>query len=65
MIHADPSLHSISHTKRQCYLQDEKSLQFYNHYTLLNCLMECEANVTYNHCGCNMYYQVAGFTLYH
>ena len=39
--------------------QDERTLQFYQHYSLLNCLMECEANVTYNHCGCNMYYQVS------
>ena len=38
--------------------QDEKPLQYYSHYTLLNCLMECEANVTYNHCACNMYFQV-------
>ena len=72
-MYADPALHKISPTKRQCYLQvrvkqilphdkeylqDEKSLKYYEHYTLLNCMMECEANVTWNHCGCNMYYQV-------
>ena len=39
-------------------IQEEKPLKFYKHYTLHNCLMECHANYTLIHCGCNMYFQV-------
>merc|ERR1719412_2804961 len=57
MIHASENLHHISYTRRQCYLADERKLKYYEHYSLLNCLMECQANVTWNHCHCNMYFQ--------
>ena len=39
-------------------IQEEKPLKFYQHYTLQNCVMECQANYTLIHCGCNMYFQV-------
>ena len=32
--------------------------RFYEHYSLLNCMTECQANYTFTHCGCNMYFQV-------
>ena len=32
--------------------------RFYEHYSLLNCMTECQANYTFSHCGCNMYFQV-------
>ena len=32
--------------------------RFYEHYSLLNCMTECQANYTFAHCGCNMYFQV-------
>ena len=34
-------------SKRGCYLDGEKDLAFFAHYTFLNCLMECEANMTH------------------
>lgn len=56
-IRADDSLHRIPPTTRQCFLQDERWLRFYEHYSLLNCMTECQANYTFAHCGCNMYFQ--------
>jgi len=56
-IRADDSLHKILPTIRQCFLSDERWLRFYEHYSLLNCMTECQANYTFSHCGCNMYFQ--------
>ena len=48
MIHADHKIHGIQYDKRQCFLADEKSLEYYQHYTFLNCFMECASNYTFN-----------------
>ena len=48
MIHADNKIHGIQYTKRQCFLANEKSLEYYQHYTFLNCFMECASNYTFN-----------------
>ncbi|XP_059082617.1 pickpocket protein 28-like isoform X1 [Tigriopus californicus] len=56
LMHAQESIHGISYTKRQCYLQHEKDLRFFRHYTFLNCFMECVSNFTFRTCGCVAYY---------
>jgi amiloride-sensitive sodium channel len=45
-IHADEAIHKFDYHKRQCYLQDEKYLQYYQHYSIINCFMECSVNYT-------------------
>ncbi len=47
MIHADEAIHGISWEKRGCYLEYEKSLEYFKHYSFLNCFMECSSNFTY------------------
>ena len=46
MIHADEAIHGISYEKRGCYLEDEKSLSYFRHYSFLNCFLECSSNFT-------------------
>jgi hypothetical protein len=46
-IRADEAIHKFSYHKRQCYLQSERQLKFYQHYSFLNCFMECAANYTF------------------
>ena len=47
VIHADTAIHGISYTKRGCYLENERELEFFKHYTFLNCFMECASNYTF------------------
>lgn len=37
---------------RQCYLDAERQLHFYKHYTTHNCRVECLTNYTLAQCGC-------------
>ena len=46
MIYATKNIYDISHKKRQCYLDHEKTLAYYQHYGFLNCFMECASNFT-------------------
>lgn len=45
-------------TKRGCYLQDERSLQFFKNYTKSNCQFECLANMTLTQCNCVQFFMV-------
>nr|XP_023021680.1 uncharacterized protein LOC111510056 [Leptinotarsa decemlineata] len=45
-----------SSTKRECYLQGEKDLKFFQNYTQFNCKLECLANHTLHLCGCVAFY---------
>ncbi|XP_059083484.1 pickpocket protein 28-like [Tigriopus californicus] len=56
MIHAEEQIHGISYIKRQCYLKGERRLKYLNHYTFLNCFMECASNFTFKTCDCVAYY---------
>lgn len=38
--------------RRQCYFNNERSLQFFRVYTQNNCELECFANLTLKMCGC-------------
>jgi len=46
-IHADAAIHTIGYEKRGCYIDGERKLAFYKHYTFINCYMECAANFTF------------------
>lgn len=48
VIHADDRIHGIDPHVRNCFLEGEKHLAFYQHYTSLNCLMECASNYTFH-----------------
>ena len=45
-IHSDNDITAIDMDKRGCYASGERRLAFYNHYSLLNCYMECVSNYT-------------------
>ena len=47
MIQADDAIHKFSTVKRQCYLEDEKELLYFKHYSFLNCFLECSTNYTF------------------
>lgn len=40
---------------RKCYLNSERHLRFFKHYTEFNCKMECLQNFTQAKCGCVKY----------
>ena len=46
MIEADDAIVNINSDTKACYLQSEKSLRFFTHFSYLNCIMECTANYT-------------------
>ena len=46
MLTAEPGISKVEHSKRACFLQDEKSLAFFQHYSYMNCFRECFANHT-------------------
>ncbi|KAJ2945603.1 hypothetical protein O0L34_g427 [Tuta absoluta] len=39
-------------SRRQCYFQNERYLQYFKVYTQANCEMECLTNFTFTRCGC-------------
>ena len=47
VIHADEAIHGIDIAKRGCYLEEERELTYFKHYTFLNCFMECVSNYTF------------------
>ncbi|XP_008207212.2 pickpocket protein 28-like [Nasonia vitripennis] len=53
---AQTSIMKISPKIRRCYFLKERKLRFYRTYTQRNCLQECEANFTLQHCNCMKYY---------
>ncbi|KAJ1524950.1 hypothetical protein ONE63_009806 [Megalurothrips usitatus] len=54
--HTASSLRDVSVAKRQCLFQRERYLNFYRTYTQRNCILECEANFTNQHCKCVAHY---------
>ena len=45
-IDTSEKIHHIETDIRQCYLEHERHLHYYQHYTYLNCFMECISNYT-------------------
>ncbi|XP_052753508.1 pickpocket protein 28-like [Galleria mellonella] len=52
MISTSNSLKSYSPEVRQCYFQHERYLRYFKIYTSKNCRLECQANYTFEKCGC-------------
>lgn len=50
------SLSSWKPNIRHCYYQNERTLKFFNIYTINNCDIECRANHSLKMCGCVAYY---------
>ncbi len=48
MIHAEEAIHAFSYETRGCYLEGEKTLSYFHHYSFLNCFMECSSNFTFS-----------------
>ena len=46
-IRAKEAIYKFDYAKRQCYLESDRSLHFFRHYSFLNCYMECSSNVTF------------------
>ena len=46
-IFANEAIHHIDYEIRQCFLESERSLHYYQHYTYLNCFLECVSNHTF------------------
>lgn len=40
---------------RKCYLDSERKLSYFRHYTEQNCVLECLSNFTLAKCGCVSY----------
>lgn len=38
--------------ERECYLLHEKTLKYFNFYSVSNCELECLTNITLLHCNC-------------
>ena len=45
--------------RRKCYLNNEKDLKFFKHYTKNNCEQECLAEETLKACGCVQFYMIS------
>ncbi|KAJ3655395.1 hypothetical protein Zmor_014527 [Zophobas morio] len=51
-----PAVKSLRPETRNCYLQNERPLQYFKLYTQSNCLLECLTNYTLKKCGCVQYF---------
>ncbi|RZF48040.1 hypothetical protein LSTR_LSTR002106 [Laodelphax striatellus] len=47
-------LRSLSPQDRGCYFDDEKKLKYFKIYTIRNCEIECETNITLKQCNCSL-----------
>lgn len=63
VIETSPAVLKYSPDVRQCYYKDERTLQFYKHYTQRNCEVECLANYTLTVCGCLVFSMTASMKL--
>lgn len=54
----DETLRDYPLERRQCYLNDEKSLKFFKIYSENNCMQECLSNFTLKTCGCVQFYMI-------
>lgn len=50
------SVKTYSPDERQCFLNSERNLRFFNFYTKINCEEECLSNFTAKLCGCVHFY---------
>lgn len=48
----DETVKVWSPQKRGCYFENERYLRYFRIYTKNNCERECDANNTYDICGC-------------
>ena len=55
VIHSTHDIININSGIRNCLMQEESNLRFFQHYAYLNCMMECTANYTF---------KVSAFLLY-
>lgn len=50
------ALSAIPFKKRECYVEGEGKLKYYNTYTRSGCLYECRIDAVLEKCGCLPYY---------
>lgn len=48
--------------RRNCYLEDEKSLKFFKTYTKINCENECLTDFMIKRCGCVEFFMIRNFS---
>lgn len=58
MTKIDVSLKDLQPEERNCYLEQERSLKFFQIYTQNNCEQECLANYTLKLCGCVQFFMM-------
>ena len=46
-IQSSDAIHGIGLHYRECYLDTERHLKYYTHYSYFNCFLECSANYTF------------------
>ena len=46
-IQSSDAIHGIGLHYRECYLDSERHLKYYTHYSYFNCFLECSANYTF------------------
>ena len=46
-IQSTEDVHGIDIEFRNCFLEEERSLKYYSHYSYLNCFLECGSNYTF------------------
>ena len=49
--------------RRNCYLPNERKLEFFKVYTKANCEHECLAQITINRCKCAQFFMVRNTTM--
>ena len=47
-IHSNEDIIEIDHDLRDCYMQGESKLQYFQHYSYNNCVMECISDHTFH-----------------
>lgn len=63
IIESDEDLKQISLKDRRCYFKDERELKFFKVYTKSNCERECRSFVTFENCGCVLFYLIRNQTM--
>lgn len=58
MTKIDDSLKGLQPEERNCYLEQERSLKFFQIYSQNNCEQECLANYTLKLCGCVQFFMM-------
>lgn len=58
----DQDLRSWPPEKRNCFLEGEKKLKFFNIYTKINCEHECLSEASLKACGCVPFYMIRKFS---